>query len=158
MRQFLLSAALIALAACSPHAGAFAGSADLQPEPGRSAPNRSAPIPILPSAAQQSSQQRARTISTIRLVANQFVAQGPSTRIQAKPGESAALQVQLVAARENCTGDLNGLQFDITCAMAAPLAHYTPDNFSLQASDADTLSGVLTSGEDQAQATFTRVR
>jgi hypothetical protein len=42
--------------------------------------------------------------------------------------------------------------------MAEPLAHYTPDNFSLQTQNADTLTGVISSGDDQAQITFTRVR
>ncbi len=154
--RITLGAALLALASCSPHAGAqspadFNGTWAFRTEPFTPDPNSSISGAAIVTQAGQNHY-------TIHLVANQFVAAPPASPIQAKPGETAAPQAQLVTARENCTGDLHGLQLDVTCSMAEPLAHYTPDNFSLQTQNADTLTGVLSSGDDQAQITFTRVR
>ena len=157
MRPTIISAALVALAACAPHAGAQAGPADFtgtwafRTEPFTTDPSSSISGAAIVTDAGQGHY-------TIRLVANQFVAQAPTQPVQAKPCEAVAPQAQLIAARENCTGDLHGLQFDISCTMAEPLAHYTPDNFVLQTQNDDTLAGVISSGDDQAQITFSRVR
>ena len=66
-------------------------------------------------------------------------------------------QSQRVTARQTCTGERSGAQFNITCRLAEPLEGYEPDNFVLQAGERDQMIGVLSSAAS-SQVTFTRVR
>lgn len=71
--------------------------------------------------------------------------------------ERASGRANMITARETCTGEQTGGQFNIACQMAEPLAGYEPDNFVLQQGEADQLVGVLSSATS-GQVTFTRVR
>lgn len=66
-------------------------------------------------------------------------------------------QTAFLTARQTCTGESDGGQFTITCQLAEPLEGYTPDDFVLQAGEADQLVGVLNS-EASPQVTFSRLR
>jgi hypothetical protein len=81
----------------------------------------------------------------IRLLANELI-------IERLSGQS-----RLITARQTCTGETDGAQFNITCQMAEPLEGYEPDNFVLQDGEEDQLVGVLNSATD-GQVTFTRLR
>jgi len=81
----------------------------------------------------------------IRLIANELIIDRTSGRSQT------------ITARQTCTGEDTGGQFNIACQMAEPVEGYQPDNFVLQAGDADQLVGVLSSTAS-GQVTFTRVR
>jgi hypothetical protein len=80
----------------------------------------------------------------IRLVANELIV--------AVNGQS-----QMLTARQTCTGESSGGQFNISCQLAEPLEGYQPDNFVLQAGERDQMVGVLSSATS-SQVTFTRVR
>ncbi|GAN00196.1 hypothetical protein U91I_03861 [alpha proteobacterium U9-1i] len=81
----------------------------------------------------------------IRLIANELII------------ERASGRSQTITARQTCTGEDAGGQFNITCQMAEPVEGYEPDNFVLQRGEADQLVGVLSSATS-GQVTFTRVR
>ncbi len=67
-------------------------------------------------------------------------------------------QTRLLVAHQNCTGEMVGEQFTISCELAEPLEGYAPDNFLLQRGEEnDQLVGVLSSNTE-AQVTFTRMR
>lgn len=82
---------------------------------------------------------------TIRLISNERL-------VNRDTGQSAFL-----TARQNCTGENADGQFTIRCQMAEPLEGYEPDNFVLQAGEADQLVGVLSSNTS-SQVTFSRLR
>lgn len=81
----------------------------------------------------------------IRLLANERL-------VNRDTGQGAFL-----TARQTCTGVNDDGQFTITCQMAEPLEGYAPDNFVLQAGEADQLVGVLNSN-NSSQVTFSRMR
>ncbi|MFN3463392.1 MAG: hypothetical protein ACK4X1_04880 [Terricaulis sp.] len=81
----------------------------------------------------------------IRLLANERL-------VNRDTGQGAFL-----TARQTCTGVNDDGQFTITCQMAEPLEGYQPDNFVLQAGEADQLVGVLNSNAS-SQVTFSRLR
>ncbi len=82
---------------------------------------------------------------TIRLISNERL-------VNRDTGQGAFL-----TARQNCTGENADGQFTISCQMAEPLDGYEPDNFVLQAGEADQLVGVLSSNTS-SQVTFSRLR
>ncbi|MEQ1617246.1 MAG: hypothetical protein ABL883_02745 [Terricaulis sp.] len=79
---------------------------------------------------------------SIRLTANEIIVERASNRSR------------ILTAHQNCTGERDGTQINVTCEMAEPLEGYTPDAFLLQDSDG-ALAGVLNTGP---QVTFARVR
>jgi hypothetical protein len=81
----------------------------------------------------------------IRLLSNERL-------VNRDTGESVFL-----TARQTCTGQNDDGQFTVTCQLAEPLEGYEPDNFALQAGEADQLVGVLNS-QASPQVTFTRLR
>ena len=62
-----------------------------------------------------------------------------------------------LTARQTCTGANDGGQLTVTCQLSEPLEGYSPDNFVLQAGEADQLVGVLSS-DAAPQVTFSRLR
>jgi hypothetical protein len=82
---------------------------------------------------------------TINLLANELI-------VSQSSGQS-----QLITARQTCTGESVGEQFNISCQLSEPLEGYQPDNFVLQRGEADQLVGVLSSATS-GQVTFNRVR
>jgi len=81
----------------------------------------------------------------VRLLTNELV-------IQRQTGRS-----QLITARQTCTGDAAGGQFNINCQMAEPLEGYEPDSFVLQQGERDQMVGAFASASS-SQVTFTRMR
>jgi hypothetical protein len=71
--------------------------------------------------------------------------------------ERASGRANMLTARQTCTGETNGGQFNIACQMAEPVEGYQPDNFVLQTGEADQLVGVLSSAAS-GQVTFDRLR
>jgi hypothetical protein len=81
---------------------------------------------------------------TIRLISNERL-------VNRDTGQGAFL-----TARQNCTGENADGQFTISCQMAEAVDGYEPDNFVLQAGEANQLVGVLSSNTS-SQVTFSRL-
>ncbi len=144
MRGLTMAAALLVTAACTGPAGAQAGDAYTGTWAFQTAPygaGQGEVAALMSGVAIITPASNSRY--DIKLVAHEYVTQGA--------------QSALLTARESCHGEVQEAQFNITCEMAEPLEGYEPDNFLVQAGEADQLVGVLASAAS-AQVTFTRVR
>jgi hypothetical protein len=145
MRAMTIAAALVAAACGAPapagaqSGDAYAGTWAFQTEPYTAA---SGAVAAVMSGVAIISANGGEGYA-IRLLSHEYVTQGA--------------QSVMLTARQTCRGEVQGAQFNISCEMAEPLEGYTPDNFVLQAGEADQLLGVLASGAS-AQVTFSRVR
>ncbi len=143
MRGFLIAA--IALTACSaPIAQAQSGDAFEGTWAFQTASYGNEQVGAIMSGAAVITREAPNRYA-VRLIANERL-------VNRDTGQSVFL-----TARQNCTGENADGQFTITCQMAEPLEGYEPDNFALQAGEADQLVGVLNS-QASPQVTFTRLR
>ena len=142
MRAFLIAAAVAALAApmASAQTGdAFEGTWAFQTES-----YGTEQVGAIMSGAAVITREAANNYR-VRLISNERLVNRDS-------GQGAFL-----TARQNCTGVNDSGQFTISCQMAEALEGYEPDNFVLQAGEADQLVGVLSS-QTSSQVTFSRMR
>lgn len=142
MRAFLIAAA--ALVACAAPAGAQTRGAFEGTWAFQTTSYGTEQVGAIMSGAALITRARADRY-TIRLISNE--------RLVNRDTEQGAF----LTARQNCTGENADGQFTISCQMAEPLDGYEPDNFVLQAGEADQLVGVLSSNTS-SQVTFSRMR
>lgn len=143
MRGFLIAAAAL-VAMATPVASAQSGDAFAGTWAFQTASYGSEQVGAIMSGAAVITREAPNRYA-IRLISNERL-------VNRDTGEGAFL-----TARQNCTGVNDGGQFTISCQMAEPLEGYEPDNFVLQAGEADQLVGVLSS-QTSSQVTFSRMR